>query len=653
MKDFKFLFLLAVIAVSQEIFSQESFTEAKELAISAESVNDFRTANYYWKKALEKKPSNYMVIERLADNYRKLRDYQTALKWYRTAMMHPKHKASLVDFYYGSLLKVTDSCTKSVKILNQFRKDYRGKKDDLFYMKWAKNQIKSCEGEMLLKEDEKLNLKVLQGEINTPHMESSPVFLDDTTMVFSAIRLAGETLYDIESDSIPRYQFYWASYVNNEWQFKGKWNGLEQNPNWHYTSAAMNMEKSRFYFTICKPQKANSECDLYVMNDKGVEKLPESVNSKFMETQPAVGKDYKDREVLYFVSDRKEGKGGKDIWYSTYYEKKDVFKTARNAGSKINSIGHEGTPFIHPRTRTLYFSSDGHPGFGQLDLFQSLGERSKWEEPINLGKTYNSTYDDLYLAESYDGQLGFIVSNRAPKKNSDYQCCDDLLMYRRFENSTTILKGKVLSDEEKNVSNATLKVYLIKGDSIKVLQQSAKTDELGNYKLILEKESEYKIEVEKRGFLMSGKRMNTKVANQLSKNFTIEGVVDKTFVLENVYYKFDRSELTEDAMNTIDTTLLPVMIENPLIIIELSSHTDSKGTKGYNEKLSQDRAESVVKYLRKKGIAKNRMVAKGYGFSKPIAPNTNKDGSDNPEGRAKNRRTEFKIIGELEEEEED
>lgn len=650
MKDCRIIiFLLSIIIGSTASYAQESFNEAKELATSAESYRDFQTAIYYWKKALEKKPNQYDITASIAENYRALRDYKQALIWYDKTISHPKHKPSLVDFYYGSMLKTADSCDLAIKVLNQFRKDYRGKKDDLLYMRWAKNQIKSCNGEILMKEKEKLKLKAVQGAINTSHMESSPVFIDDSTIIYSAIRLDGQNSFDVEGDDIPHYQFYWAVFSNDEWQFKGKWKGIDQNPNWHYTSAAMNMEKSRFYFTICKSEGKTVDCNIYVKDKDGIKQLPESVNSKYTETQPAVGKDYKDREVLYFVSDRKDGKGGKDIWYTTYYEKKKAYKEARNAGSKINSIGDELSPFIHPRTRTLYFASNGHPGLGQLDIFQSLGERSKWEAPENLGETFNSNYDDLYFAEAYDNKLGFIVSNRSPKESSDYKCCDDLLTYRRFENKTTSLKGKILSDDGKNVPDAKLKVFLLEGDSVKVLQQTVKTDDLGNYKIVLEKESEYRIEVEKKGYLVGAKTINTKYANTLSSNFTIEGVENKAFILENVYYKFDRSELTNEAMITIDTTLLPVMIDNPLIIIELSSHTDSKGTKGYNEKLSQDRAESVVKYLRTKGIAKNRMVAKGYGFSKPIAPNINKDGSDNPEGRAKNRRTEFKIIGELEE----
>jgi outer membrane protein OmpA-like peptidoglycan-associated protein len=119
------------------------------------------------------------------------------------------------------------------------------------------------------------------------------------------------------------------------------------------------------------------------------------------------------------------------------------------------------------------------------------------------------------------------------------------------------------------------------------------------------------------------------------------------FIIKNIYYDFDKYKLRPESQKIIDSTLLVILREAPDIIIELSSHTDSKGDDAYNIELSQKRAESVVNYLIKKGIDKNRLVAKGYGETRPIAPNENPDGSDNPEGRQKNRRTEFRIIGNL------
>ena len=134
-------------------------------------------------------------------------------------------------------------------------------------------------------------------------------------------------------------------------------------------------------------------------------------------------------------------------------------------------------------------------------------------------------------------------------------------------------------------------------------------------------------------------------------DFNLNEITESAFQLENIYYEYGKADLTEEAFQSMDTTILKILLQNPEIIVEIGAHTDSKGSEGYNQNLSQRRAESVVKYLRRKGIDKNRLKAKGYGESQPIAPNTKPDGADNPEGRALNRRTEFKVIGEIELEE--
>jgi len=130
-------------------------------------------------------------------------------------------------------------------------------------------------------------------------------------------------------------------------------------------------------------------------------------------------------------------------------------------------------------------------------------------------------------------------------------------------------------------------------------------------------------------------------------------LTDKPVVLENIYYDFNSAELSDRSKNVLDTTLLVLLKEAPEFIVEIGAHTDSIGTEEYNKQLSQERADNVIKYLISKGISHEKLVAKGYGTEKPIAPNFLPDGSDNPEGREKNRRTEFRIIGTIGQQEED
>lgn len=174
------------------------------------------------------------------------------------------------------------------------------------------------------------------------------------------------------------------------------------------------------------------------------------------------------------------------------------------------------------------------------------------------------------------------------------------------------------------------------------------------FSFALEPDRDYTIEAKKDGYFNDMVDVSTKKktpADTLNVDLQLRKIPKKPIVLEGILYDFDSANLTPSAKVSLDTGLYPIMTENPQIIIELSSHTDSKGSDSYNLKLSQERAKSVVDYMIEKGIDSRRLKDAGYGESLPIASNTNEDGSDNPEGRALNRRTEFEIIGELSEDE--
>jgi len=185
----------------------------------------------------------------------------------------------------------------------------------------------------------------------------------------------------------------------------------------------------------------------------------------------------------------------------------------------------------------------------------------------------------------------------------------------------------------------------------KIFMDRDTTKEDGFYKFDLLPDCDYKFEME--GFQYFNEQVNLST-DGINFTYTIEMppiwvnvIPDKPMVLSNVYYEFEKSDLSQLAKKSIDTSLLELMRNADDIIVEISSHTDSVGTYEFNKKLSQERADNVVNYLISKGIARKRLVAKGYGPDRPIAPNSNPDGSDNPAGREKNRRTEFRIIGTL------
>ncbi|MCB0395924.1 MAG: OmpA family protein, partial [Flavobacteriales bacterium] len=204
----------------------------------------------------------------------------------------------------------------------------------------------------------------------------------------------------------------------------------------------------------------------------------------------------------------------------------------------------------------------------------------------------------------------------------------------------------------KPLASATVSLYLIDKDNPEepLLIKTDTTGDAGEYFLMMERGNNYQVVINKEGYFNRSFDLSTHNINRsdtIQRNAGVAPIPPEPIIIKNIYYPFDKYYLTDSAKTTIDTTIYVIMKENPNIIAEISSHTDSHGTDKYNERLSQKRAESVVKYLIEKGIKESRLVAKGYGESKPIAPNEKEDGSDDPEGRAKNRRTEFKVIGRI------
>ena len=665
MNVIKATFLFVTILCSQLNFAQseEQYSEGKlkKLAQAAEYIKDWESAAEYYSLYLDKKSPDYKVLYQLAEAQRKGGSYAAAQKNYQTLFERENEKFPLAGFYYAKMLAANGKCKEALPILKKFRKDYRGKKDEKTYMRLAKFTATACEN-LSSSKGAKFQIKPLSEGVNGSHIEGSPIYLDNETILYNSLKTKGKKVFNVEVDEIPTRKFYVAEKDGGVWQHKSEWQRTEFYLQYEIANGAFNPTGNRFYFSACEENSIGKmACDLYVIEIengewKPAKKLPAIVNSPiYTETQVAVGLDEKERETIYFVSDRKGGKGGLDIWYTTYDEDKDTYKSVRNCGSKINSVGDEMTPFYNVLNRTLFFSSDGHPNYGGLDVFKTSGARTKWLEPENIGNEINTAADELYYVESKRGGEGIFASNRLKPGSEEKFCCDDLFEFKDVNRIQISVSGAVADNmkfgDDRYMDDVKIRLFKVQPETgEEVLVQSLETDENGKYKFQLEADQFYTIKTEKLGFLIQEHDIITtgvERSRRYIKNFALEYYFGRSIVVENIYYEFDKAALTEASKITIDTTIYEILIENPHIIIELSSHTDSEGSDGYNENLSQRRAESVVNYLIKKGIPKKRLTPKGYGESKPRAPNKNEDGSDNPDGRAKNRRTEFKVIGEM------
>lgn len=433
----------------------------------------------------------------------------------------------------------------------------------------------------------------------------------------------------------------------------------------HVTNGNFSPDGSKFYFTLCEENADKiSRCDIYVAEVQGVnllnaKKLPDVVNNPgSTNSQPTLGKSSDGNDVLYFVSNRENGKGGLDIWYSTM-DKTGTYKQAKNAGSKINSDRDEYSPFFDAQSKQLFFSTNGRIGLGGFDVYSANGELQKWEDPQNLGKPINSSVDDMYYRVNKTGDYGFVVSNRPGTMSVRSQtCCDDIFEVKYDKVINIAVMGHVYdADDPKKTPLANSLVTLsIKGATEYGNIGTDSTEKTSPYFFRLNPGEEYKVVGLRSGYLTGNATFNSKNINTsdtIIVDIPVKKItIGKEYRLNNVYYDFDKWDLRPESKKTLDT-LYEIMIDNPTIIVELGSHTDSRGTDEYNLSLSQKRAESCVNYLiKEKGIPAERIKPKGYGETKHLddcskyaeCPNT---ASGDCPCHQLNRRTEFKIIGEL------
>ena len=701
MKDIKYIVFSVIVMsvfalpVKCQLDNMDDLTpsQLKRFAKNAVRAGDPLTAIHFYEKFREYKKRNVKVNYELAELHRKVRNYEQAKELYLQVNKSAGKKYPLAQYYYAQMLKTTGEYEEAIDQFNSFRRNYRGQKDSRDFGKIIRMEIEGCDSARSMI-DKPLNITIdnLNSTINSPHIELSPLPIDDNSFIYSSLRVDSLVYFTDKNEEkdMPVRQFYIAKKQGMDWiggeLYKTNFNipGVETG------NGILSRDGNRFYFTRCeKNWQGKVICSIYRSTKDGESwsepvKLPQVINDpNYTSTQPALGRTAKsDREIIYFVSNRPGGKGGLDIWYSVWNEEKNLYSRVRNLGSRINTLGDEMTPFYNFTDRTLYFSSTGLPGIGGLDIHKAFGERNKWTSIKNIGYPINSGYDDLYFTISKLGEDGFFVSNRPDSLNVQ-TCCDDIFYYRwndfiritvtgsiypfekdRFGRKRDLSEFDFMNPDEaiEPLNNAKVALYREELDPETNEKEYFFIDRFttgpdGKFYFTLSPDNNYEFKMEGFQYFQSKNYLSTEFfyfSDTIEVPPTWVNVLsDKPIVLENIYYEFNSAVLSQRAKNVLDTTLLVLLREAPEFIIEIGSHTDSIGETEYNLQLSQERADNVVKYLITKGISTDRLIAKGYGAMKPIAPNFNPDGSDNEEGREKNRRTEFRIVGTIGGEEED
>ncbi len=634
-------------------------------------------AIYFYEKYFESGVQDARAAYKLAGLYFGIRDYKNSKRYYDSVMIVRSPKKFPLSYYYKGMVSMNlEEYDMAIESFEIFRKLYRGKRDPQERRSIAREMINSSEWAKQ-NADSMVNITItnLGTSVNKPHIEFSPIPVDAKKILY------GSYVEDSLSKRQTMRKLFVAEKTGDNWIALGELEGPINHPEFHTGNSVISSDGKRMYFTRCRENwKGKMICEIYLSERKDKQwqepqKLSYPVNDEnYTTTQPALGQYLRTgADVLYFVSDRPGTKGGLDIWYSIYDIRNKEFKEPRNAGRAVNTRSDECCPFYELSNRTLYFSSKGQKGFGGFDVYKVTGSTRKWTEVTSLPKPINSSYDEMYLSAIPGGEEGFFTSNRPGSyAMQNGSCCDDIFHFQ-YNECTKITSGGIvinvtnydvydelnerykldLSYPENNapISGVPVQLYLLDNTlHEEILLSQVETDADGRFDFDLDIGKDYKVVVKNYGFfdkVVTFDTRNRKCSDTLNLGISQINILPEITVRFNVYYEHDKARLTRTAKTTIDSLLTPVFDLFPNAIIEIGSHTDHTGSDSYNMKLSQRRSESVVNYLIKMGIVSERLIARGYGESQAIAPNTHPDGSDNPEGRQMNRRAELRIVGEM------
>jgi len=393
-------------------------------------------------------------------------------------------------------------------------------------------------------------------------------------------------------------------------------------------------------FTGCNFPDGMGSCDLYlsVRTRQGTWSRPRnlgaSVNTEAWESAPSLSPD---RTALYFASSRPGGLGGNDIWVSRRSPDGN-WGEPENLGAPVNTPGNESCPFLHADGSTLYFTSDTHPGHGGDDLFMTrLLPDGRWDTVHNLGYPVNTIGNEGSLVVDADGRTAYFASERGDARGGPdlytFQLRPDIA-----PRPTTWVRGRVYDARTgKGLPSAVELTATADGRILSRVQ----TDEEGHYLVTLPSGTDYGFHVRRKGYLFHSGAFPLSHAPATPYQLDIPlRPIEKDAVVElrNLYFPSGSAVLEATSTAEVDL-LVQLLTENPGLQVRIEGHTDDVGSAADNLSLSQRRAAAVVDRLAGRGIARGRLSAQGFGATRPVTPN------NSPEGRARNRRTELRVIG--------
>ena len=629
MKLWQFGFILLLCLSSLTSYSQKMSTNKRAQSLYQEATQQLSLQKHSQaidnlQKAIAIDSKFATAHQTLGDIYRNQSQYQKAILNYQKVVEIDPTLTPLTQFALGeSLLAIGDYRQALIHLL-EYGKQNLNAKSRLKVNKL----IADCEFSLQYnKPRQSFELNRLKPQINTSNDEYFPKLTADNNTIIFTRKVNNQE------------NFYLSQFDNNNWTEAHKLQGEINSDNFNEGAHCISPDGKYLFFTGCNRPGGLGSCDIYISkNENGRWSRPFNlgapINTKGWESQPAISADGK---TLYFVSNRAGGFGGTDIWKSQLGAD-GKWLAPINLGANINTAFDESAPFIHADNKTLYFSSDGWPGFGKQDLhFSILDSTNNWSSPQNLGASINNHFNQTSFYVSMDGGLGFIAAQDSSLQQDIFSF--DVPKDVRPQ-PVAYIKGTIIDATQNEPLMATISVTNTENERLVFEGESDYID--GKFIATLPLGNQYAVHIQKKGYLFYSKQYDLR--NQENENKSFEDLIklqpiqkDAKVLLDNIYFETDKYTLLPSSFTELKVLLL-FMKTNPTVRIEISGHTDNTGNSNYNQKLSENRAKAVKDYLVNNGIAANRLHTIGYGDAKPIAENST------AEGKQKNRRTEIKII---------
>lgn len=633
-----------MIFMFSSLFSQETYSVKNKKAIKIfeqalgyfESHDDLNAANLLL-KAIEIEPNFAEAYNLMAQISEDNRDIDKAIYYYKKSIeVAPDFSYMTYYFLAGWQLKLglyqeaKDNAENCLKFENVSPK----------YIAFSNELIKYADfGINAINHPVPFNPVNLGPNVNTEHDDYWPSLTVDQEILITTVLLPKDARFPLSVKN-SQEDFYISYKKENEWSKTMNFGKPVNTPD-NEGAQSFSVDGRFLFYTVCNREEDFGSCDLYFAQKIGSnwtepKNIGQPVNSSAWESTPCFSANGR---TLYFSADHKRGgSGGKDLWMSTLQED-GSWSVPENLGDVVNSPGNETAPFIHPDNKTLYFCSDGHMGLGGMDIFVSRRDaQGKWQKPVNMGYPINTFRDEIGMIVNSYGDLAFYSAEKEDSRRKDIYMFE--LPQDQRPGYVTYVKGKIYNAVTKEPLYAGFELLNLETEELVVKSNSNRGN--GQYLVCLPVENDYVFNASKDGYLFYSENFSLKNLSKPGEPYIMDIplqpiAINATIELKNIFY--DTDQYTLKAKSKVELNkLIDYLVKNPNLSIEIGGHTDNVGTKEYNQKLSENRSKTVYQYLIDAGINKSRLSYKGYNFSQPRYPN------DTDANRAKNRRTELKIV---------